>query len=188
MQRFSKRALIGLAAVAVAVPVVATAPVFASLRESGMAIAQKLTSPKVQLNLSAEKQVLTKDAGGAEKTNWQALQGQVSVNPGDVLRYTVSGKNAGQAAAKKLVVTQPVPKQTLYVLDSATPAPGAQMTFSIDGGKSFVAKPMVKVTLPDGKLTEKPAPAEAYSHVRWEYGADLAADAEVKASYQVKVR
>jgi uncharacterized repeat protein (TIGR01451 family) len=184
MKKFSKQLSIGLTAAAfVSVLPFLSQPVMASFQAAGNTIAQVLQQPKVQLTLGAEKRV-----GEGEKVNWQALKGNVSVNPGDRLRYVVTGQNAGKAAAKKLVLTQPVPKQMTYQIGSAQATNAANATYSIDNGKSFTVKPMVKVKLADGQEEMRPAPAEAYTHVRWQFDNAINPNAQVKASYEVQVR
>lgn len=183
-----QRLSIGLGVIAAAViPVASNTPVFASLQQAGTTIVKNILQPKVQLEMSAAKKVVTVDTKGKQQVKWQDLKGEVTVQPGDVLRYTVSSKNAGDKPAKNLVVTQPIPQKTIYILKSAQ-ANGAKLTFSIDGGKSFVAKPIVKVKLEDGKEALRPAPARAYTHARWNYGASVAPLAAVEASYEVAVK
>jgi uncharacterized repeat protein (TIGR01451 family) len=184
MKRFS----IGLSVLALAalVPFATNTPVLANLQQAGEAIVKSVLQPKVQLALGAEKQVKSVDAKGAEQIAWQPLKGSVTVHPGDVIRYTLTGENAGEKPAANLVLTQPVPAQTVYQLKSAR-ANGAKLTFSIDGGKVFSAQPMVKVKLADGKEELQPAPASAYTHVRWDYSESLAPMAAVRASYDVAV-
>ncbi|MCG8367509.1 MAG: hypothetical protein MJA27_29765, partial [Pseudanabaenales cyanobacterium] len=118
---------------------------------------------------------------------WLDMGDKASVVPGDVLRYELTSENAGEKPATNLVVTQPVPAQTTYVLESAK-ANGAELTFSIDGGETFVAEPLVEVTLPDGAVELQPAPAEAYTHIRWDYSESLEPLAAVKAVYEVSVK
>jgi uncharacterized repeat protein (TIGR01451 family) len=172
-----------LAAAAVTVLPFVSQPVMATLQQASSTIAEALQRPQVQLSLAAEKQVLQED-----KPVWQSLEGNVTVQPGEVLRYTVTGKNAGKAAAKQLVVTQPVPPQMAYRLNTARDTNNANVTYSIDGGKTFSAKPMVEVTLPNGQTEMRPAPAEAYTHVRWQFPNKLDPEAQLAASYEVIVR
>jgi uncharacterized repeat protein (TIGR01451 family) len=183
-----RRLSIGLSilAVAAAIPFVSGTPVLAELQQAGSSIVKNILAPKVKLNLGAEKQVVSFDAQGKQQITWQALDG-ASVKPGDVLRYTLLSENAGDKPAKELKLTQPVPAQTIFVLDSAK-ANGAQLTYSIDGGKSFVAKPMVTVKLASGQEVQKPAPASSYTHVRWDYSNSLAPLASVRAAYEVAVK
>lgn len=179
---------LGVAALVIAAPLLTSAPVMASLQKAGEAIAQTLHRPDVKLNLTAEQQVVEQDLAGQTKTSWKALAGKVTVHPGDVLRYTVTGQNAGASAAKKLAVTQPIPAQMTYVLDSTDHSGSATTVYSIDNGQHFVDKPMIAVTLPNGQVEEQPAPAEAYTHVRWQFDNTLNPNAGVKVSYQAKVR
>jgi uncharacterized repeat protein (TIGR01451 family) len=184
MKKFSKQLSIGFTAAAfVSVLPFVSQPVMASFQAASTTIAQVLQQPKIQLNLGAEKLV-----GAGETANWQALKGNVSVTPGDRLRYVVTGQNAGKAAAKKLVVTQPVPKQMTYQIGSAQATDAASATYSIDNGKSFTVNPMLKVKLADGKEEMRPAPAESYTHVRWQFDQAINPASQVKASYEVQVR
>ncbi len=164
-------------------------PAIAQIFNAGSAIAQNvLRQPKVNLNLVADQKVVKKDAQGKEMASWQPVDGKVKAKPGDVFRFTVMGKNEGTREAKNFVITQPVPKGTVYELNTATVAQGITATYSTDQGKTFVVRPMVKVTLPTGKVEERPAPATAYTHVRWSIAQDLSPNASVTAAYQVKVR
>lgn len=184
MYKFSKRLSIGLtAATIVTVLPFVSQPVMASFQKAGQTIAQVMQRPNVQLTLSAEKQVKQ----GEQKT-WQALKGQVTVNPGDVLRYSVAGQNSGKAVAKKFAVTQAIPKQMVYQLNTAKQSQAASVVYSIDGGKSFVAQPQVKVKNAEGKDELRPAPAEMYSHVRWQFKDGLNPNSKVNVSYDVAVR
>ncbi|NET33702.1 MAG: DUF11 domain-containing protein [Cyanothece sp. SIO1E1] len=178
---------LGALAFAAAIPFVGNSPVLANLQDAGASIAQAILQPKVKLVLGAEKQIIETDEKGEEKVTWQALKGAVTVQPGDVLRYTVSSENAGDRPAKNLVVTQPVPTQTTYIVETANGNSDARLTYSIDNGETFVAEPMIEVTLPDGTVELQPAPAEAYTHVRWDYGDSLEPLAAVKAVYEVAV-
>lgn len=160
----------------------------------GQVLAQNVQNkPQVKLNLMAAKQIVQQDQQGKQQITWQALQSPdgkpVVVQPGDLLRYTVAGVNQGDRAANNLVVTQPIPQKTVYVLDSSTVKnAGVTTTYSIDNGKSFVAKPTIQVKLPDGKLETRPAPASAYTHVRWRFGQAIDPKATITAAYQVRVK
>jgi uncharacterized repeat protein (TIGR01451 family) len=165
------------------------APAIASVINAGTNVAQNiLRQPKVTLNLVAEQQVVSKNAQGEVVQTWQATGGKAKVKSGDILRFTVSGKNEGTKAAQNFAVTQPVPRGTVLALNSAQASTPASVVYSIDQGKTFVAQPVVKVALADGKVVEKPAPAEAYTHVRWQMPTALEPNANVATTYQVTVR
>ncbi len=185
-----QRLLLGLGALALvgAIPFASNQPVMAQLQEVKEAIVQAVLRPEVKLTLSAEKQLVKLDTNGQEKISWEALEGKVTVQPGDVLRYMVDGANSGDIEAKGLSVTQPVPNQTSYILNSANTDSSAEIVYSIDGGQSFVTEPLIEVTLPDGTVELQPAPAEMYTHIQWNFGDDLASAQSVRASYNVKVK
>ncbi len=175
-------------ALAVSVLPVNGAPAIAQVFHAGAAIADNvLRQPKVNLHLVADQKVVSQEQG-QETLRWQAVDNKITAKPGDVFRFTVTGKNEGTREAKNFAVTQPVPRGTVYELNTATVAAGITATYSIDQGKTFVARPLVKVTLANGQVVERPAPAEAYTHIRWTLAQELQPNASVSAAYQVKVR
>jgi hypothetical protein len=98
----------------------------------------------------------------------------------------VVAKNNGDREADKLIVTQPIPKGTVYAIGSATR--NTAVTYSIDSGKTFAENPLVQVTLPDGRVQMQPAPPEVYTHVRWTVGKAIAPRNGVELAYDVSVR
>lgn len=183
-----KRWFIGLSALALVgtAPLIGGEPVRAQIFQVKDAIVESIFRPEVKLTLGADKQIIELDAKGQQQVSWQELKGRVTVQPGDVIRYTVDGSNSGDVAAENLQITQPVPDKTIYEIGSAKGA--AQITYSIDNGQSFVSEPMVEVTLSDGTVELQPAPAEDYTHVQWGLDDSLASAEEVKVSYNVVVR
>ncbi|MEH1873801.1 hypothetical protein [Nostoc sp.] len=187
MKRLSFAGLGAIALIAT-VPFVSQVPGMASLWHSTSAIAQNVKPQgQLQLHLEAEKQVVAQDQQGKQSKRWQPLKGQGVVQPGDVLRYTLTGENKSDRPVKNLTLNQPIPKGMVYVLKSTTVTNDAKISYSIDGGRSFVENPTVKVTLPDGKVETKPAPAIAYTHIRLQVPS-VAAKTIVKATYQTQVR
>lgn len=156
---------------------------------SNSAVAQRpQKQTALQLRLQAEKQVLTKDQQGKQQVSWQALKGQAQVKPGDVLRYTLTGENTSDRPIKNLTLNQPIPKGMVYVLKSANISnQEAKITYSIDGGRTFVENPTIEVTLPGGTVATQPAPATAYTHIRLQLPL-VAAKTTVKAMYQTQIR
>ncbi|MEH2058586.1 MAG: hypothetical protein V7K97_21025 [Nostoc sp.] len=187
MKRLSIAGLGAIALIAT-VPFVSQVPGVASLWHSTSAVAQNVqTKGQIQLRLEAEKQVVAQDQQGKQSQKWEPLKGQVVVRPGDVLRYTLTGENKSDRPVKNLTLNQPIPKGMVYVLKSVNATNNARVTYSIDGGGSFVENPTVKVTLADGKVETKPAPAIAYTNIRLQIPS-VAAKTTVKATYQTQVR
>lgn len=165
-------------------------PVVANVFEGGAAIAQNAKKGQVQLRLAAAKKVVSKDAQGNRKVSWNGLNNGAQVQPGDVLRYSVTGANNGNKAVKNLAINQPIPPGMIYVRNSATvnSNAGAKITYSIDGGKTYVANPTVQVKSENGQVETRPAPDTAYTHIRWKFGNSVPAQAKVEGTYQVRVR
>jgi uncharacterized repeat protein (TIGR01451 family) len=100
---------------------------------------------------------------------------------GQVVYYTVRITNPGQQAAHNVVVTKPVPANTRYIADSAV-APGARVTFSIDGGLTFASARDLRIKA--GQGAAKPAPPERYTHIRWQMRYPLAPGATALARFR----
>ncbi len=87
------------------------------------------------------------------------------VVPGDRLIYTLEVRNMRATPLDAPVVTRPVPEHMQYVADSAV-GPGAAVTYSVDGGRTFDRPENLKVPGPDGGL--RPAIAADYTDIRWQ--------------------
>lgn len=101
------------------------------------------------------------------------------VAPGDTIVYTIAANNISDRPIGKLVINQKIRSGTTYVLNSATPVPGATLTFSTDGGKTYIDRPM---------FDKKPAPATNYTNVRWAFTDKVSPKSQSTVSYEVKVR
>ncbi|MCT7951396.1 hypothetical protein NG798_16465 [Ancylothrix sp. C2] len=146
---------------------------------------------QLKLILNAQKQVIVKDENGKNKVSWQALGETAVVQPGDILLYTVRGEESQKMPVNNFVVTQLIPAQTMYVLNSAEVAgmgtAKMRIIYSIDGGNTFTENPTIQVTLPNGKVETQPAPADVYTHIRYVFDSPVVPES-FRASYQVKVR
>lgn len=151
-------------------------PVIGQVFDAAIAIAQNAQRPDVKLNLTVERRDGEEWKGGSIN----------NARPGDVLRYNLKGKNQGNLAANNFTLTQVIPNRTTYVAQSATG--NAQIIFSIDKGKTYSTQPMIPVKRADGSFENRPAPAEAYTHVRWKFQNAIEPNANVSAFYQVRVR
>jgi uncharacterized repeat protein (TIGR01451 family) len=131
-------------------------------------------SKRVALTLKADKKEIENN-----KTVFRPIAGKASVRPGDIIKYTVIARNNSRCPLKNLILKQPIPKGTNYLKDSATSANGAELLFSIDGGKTFVSQPMIGT---------QPAPTTAYNYLRWKFNGLMATNAQVKTSYKLQVK
>jgi uncharacterized repeat protein (TIGR01451 family) len=83
---------------------------------------------------------------------------------GDEVIYTVEVRNRGAIGVDHYAFTSPIPAHMSYVANSAV-APGADISFSVDGGQTFDAPENLSVHGADGK--QRPAVPADYTHIRW---------------------
>jgi uncharacterized repeat protein (TIGR01451 family) len=111
-----------------------------------------------------------------------------AVNSGEVINWSIISNNEGNGAAHDYKTVGQIPKGTSFVEGSANADGRAAVTYSIDGGKTFTAKPMVAEKQPDGTMKQVTAPVSMYTQVRYQWTDPLAAGGKLTATYQVRVK
>lgn len=109
------------------------------------------------------------------------------VKPGEILDWTIVSENSGNAAALGYKAVGHIPQGTTFVSNSAK-AEGAKAFYSIDGGKSFSAQPMIEEKQTDGSVKRVPAPLAMYTEIRYEWSDPLVQGGKLSASYKVRVK
>ena len=110
------------------------------------------------------------------------------VLPGDTLRYRLLFTNVSSGAVHGIVLDNPIPAGLRYQPGSArADRPDVAILFSIDGGATYSASPMVDVDVA-GKREQQPAPAELITHVRWTVRGDVPKGAQLHAEYDVQAK
>ena len=107
------------------------------------------------------------------------------VVPGDRVIYTLQVRNTGDTVVSSPTLTHPVPEHMRYVADSAV-GPGAEVSYSVDGGHTFLAAASLRVRGPDGQ--PRPAVAADYTHIRWQLKNSLRADAVAFVRFRAVVK
>lgn len=115
----------------------------------------------IEIKTVAEKEERVVAADGTEESK---LVPVTTVVPGDEVVYTVTFTNVSQDTADNVTVVDPIPEQMTYVRGSVF-GPGADITFSVDGGKNFVVEDELRVATANGG--ERTAQPEDYTHIRW---------------------
>jgi uncharacterized repeat protein (TIGR01451 family) len=128
------------------------AQAFAQANKQGNCIELKTTA-------EVEKEVVN-DKGEKSKT----LVPAGTVIPGTEVVMTVTANNICKQPSDKVVISNPVPEHMTLVPGSVIGA-GSDITFSVDG-KTFA--PAGKLTITENGAT-RPARAEEYRHIRWEF-------------------
>ena len=141
-------------------------------------------SPKLTLTTKAQKEIVVKENG-------KQLVKRVSaetVKKGDILVYTITYKNEGNAPCQSASIVNPVPAGTVYILNSAA-GKDCEITYSIDGGKYF-QKPPVKyiVKKHDGTTEEKTAGPEMYTHIMWTVKKLIPAGFSGEVEFKVQIK
>jgi uncharacterized repeat protein (TIGR01451 family) len=105
--------------------------------------------------------------------------------PGDQVIYTLEIRNLGSATLPPLSVPYAIPDHMRYIADSAV-GPGAEVSYSIDGGRTFDRPENLKVAAPAGGL--RPATAADYTHIRWQLKHSLKGNSVAFARFRAIVK
>lgn len=126
------------------------------------AIAQSTAAAEksaIELTSVAEMEKIVKKSDGTSSKERVPMK---SALPGDEVYLLNRFKNISQKPTNNLVMTNPIPQNTQLVQAFGA---GSQITYSIDGGKSFDASEKLRINGADGK--SRSAREEDYTHVRW---------------------
>jgi uncharacterized repeat protein (TIGR01451 family) len=110
------------------------------------------------------------------------------VNPGEILDWTITSENGGNAPALSYKTVGQIPKGTTFVAGSATADGSTTVVYSIDNGQTYSVQPMIDEKQPDGSVKKVAAPVSMYTQVRYEWADPLAADSKLSAAYKVRVK
>lgn len=116
------------------------------------------------------------------------IEKAAAISSGEVVSWSIVSNNVGNAVAHDYKTVGQIPKGTSFVAGSAQAEGRALVTYSIDGGKTFTATPMIAEKQPDGTMKQVAAPVSMYTQVRYEWADPLAAGGKLTASYQVRVK
>lgn len=156
---------------------------FTLLAASLLIAAAAWAAPNLEIKVKAEKaKVVTKD--GQKVTKMVIAK---SFSPGEVIHYTILFRNTGNEEATDAVLSDPIPKGTVYIPGSATET--GDLTFSIDGGKTFKKPALLTYETKSaaGAVEKKVASPEEYTHIRWVIN-KIPAGSNGKVSFDVKVK
>lgn len=156
---------------------------------SGMAVfaAQNETVSRA-LNL-ARPQIRVEISGSVKRADKAvSLEKAEAVKSGEVLDWTINSSNEGNKEAQNYRVVGQISPGTKFVEGSAKGDDAPQVTYSIDGGKTFAAQPLVDEKQPDGTIKKVAAPVSSYTQVRFEWAKSLPSNAKLTASYRVQVK
>ena len=143
------------------------------------AIAQQ--NPVLVKNV-AETEVEVKNPQGVVEKKRMPLD---KATPGTEVIYTTTFTNQGSKPAGNIAITNPVPANTTFV-GGSTFGENTDVTFSIDGGKTYATADKLRVKTPRGR--ERPAVPTDYTHIRWAYRGDLAPATTGTAGFRAVIK
>jgi len=127
-------------------------------------------------------------SGSVERENGRVpVEKAELVKSGEILSWTITSLNEGNAPARDYKAIGVVPPGTELVASSVTADGSAVVTYSIDNGKSFSATPTIEEKQADGTLKKVPAPISMYTQIRYEWSDPLSQGAALNASYKVRL-
>ena len=116
-----------------------------------------------------------------------SLDEKVTVKTGEVMNWTITSMNEGNAPAHEYKTIGVIPPGTQFVAGSVSADGSAKVTYSIDHGRSFSAQPTIEEKQPDGSMKRVAAPASMYTQIRYEWADPLNEGAKLVASYKVRL-
>lgn len=151
---------------------------------AGLAVtAQGTARAPRDLLVSSQLERIRPAAGSdAEDTALDAIDAAAHA---DELIVSVRFANSSGHVLDAIRITSPIPADLSYVSDSAS-GPGADVLYSVDGGRSFGRPEELTMQAPDGNV--RGAEPADYTHVRWVLRASLDAGASGVARFRAVPR
>ena len=135
----------------------------------------------LKVTSKVQKMVIVKKGG---KTSYKFIPA-TKVLPGEIVQYNTFFENISNKPAGNINITNPIPKHTVYLPNSAQ-GKNAHPVFSVDGGRHYGRAGTLKVRSKDGKL--HPAKPSDYTHIRWQYQGQLAPKTKQAVAFRVRLR
>lgn len=141
-----------------------------------------MAAGEIELKSTVEKVVTFTDVSGQARERLETVD---SVIPGDVVVYSITYTNISEAPVEDVVISNPVPNNTVYI-DGSAGGENTTITFSVDGANTFAAADDLRVTQADG--AERAAVAEDYTAIRWAVNGEVEPGARGIASFRAQVK
>ncbi len=155
---------------------------------SAPSMAKKENSLPEKVNIIIEITVEKKTLPEEKPTEAVTETTELVVDPGDILIYQLTCINKGGEPATEVLITDPIPEGSEYIIGSAT-GDSAKITFSIDGGNIYQDSPVTyKIRKSDGTIQIKLATPDMFTHIRWLFTGEIMPQELRKVSFEVKVK
>jgi uncharacterized repeat protein (TIGR01451 family) len=149
---------------------------------SGYSVAAQAAAGAVSVKSEAFIETEVKGDDGKARLVRQA---PTKATPGTVVLFVNTATNTSKKVVSGIMLNNPIPAHTEYQVGSAYGA-DTEMTFSVNGGKSFALPDELRVKAADGTL--QLAKASDYTHVRWAYKNALAPTEAVEVGFRALIK
>ncbi len=123
------------------------------------------------------------------KDGKEVVEEAEQASPGGIVEYRLTYTNNGDQPLSGLIITGPIPANTVYLENSAATQVNADFTVSIDNGDSFQAEPITKtITGENGQSKNVEVSPSDYTQVRWQPKGSLQPDQVQEYRYRVTVQ
>lgn len=136
----------------------------------------------VEVKSIAEVEVEVVNYKGKKELKRQPVEKAV---PGTEVIYTTTFKNLIAKPVGNIAITNPVPNDTVYKGGSAV-GTNTDITFSVDGGKTWGTPDKLKLKGKDGK--ERIALPAEMTHIRWTYRGELPVGKTGEVSFRAAIK
>ena len=107
---------------------------------------------------------------------------------GQIIEYRYHAKNVSEGIIENFIPIIPIPTVTTYIDGSATGGELFLLEFSIDGGESFAAPPLIKTVKNEkGEDVQVEVEPAEYQSVRWKMLGGFQPKQEINLSFRVRV-
>jgi uncharacterized repeat protein (TIGR01451 family) len=151
--------------------------------------AAALAQNKLLLRMTGRPEVKVMLSGVVEREkNRIPVEEAETVKSGEVMHWTITSLNEGNAPAQDYKAVGVIPPGTQFVAGSVSSDHSAKVTYSIDNGASFSGQPMIEQRQVDGSVKKVPAPTSMYTRIRYEWADPLEQGSKVTGAYKVQLR
>ena len=137
---------------------------------------------QIKVEISAQEEIVVINKDGEKEIHHTP---PASVEPGDVVLYTLSYHNDNTEPAESIVLTNKIPKHMRYIEDSATSNDQLTVVFSVDNGATYDRPENLFIPTKDGG--ERGAMTADYTHIKWHFKTPLAPQAKGALTYKAKL-
>ncbi len=142
------------------------------------------SGPEITVRVDVRREIVRTDAKGTRVVEHVPVG---LARPGDTLLYTLRAENDGAAPALQTRLEDVIPAGTVLVPDSPTGL-GATPMASLDGGRTWQSLPAMLPQEGDAAEPSRPAPPDAYTHLRWVLSEPIDPGQVKEVSFKVRIK